>query len=293
MYLPEALQRDSIRRKEIKQAAAHERSRPKEGSPAERFFDSHFDLLQHPDPRQLHVSLLGKAVAAGVQARERTAVKVINKAAKIADEAHKNQTRQLSSDPYIVHPYRSAFLAIEFTEAMGIPITTELIVGAILHDTVEDNPNISEAYLFNEFKEHGVEFAKRVAGDAEALSRYTHGEKIETDEYIEKIKNAPSAATLLRRLIIKSSDRIDNLLDPARSPMMNDETDELWRKRTKIIKKTSNDLLPLLHSETPDMPIATEYLLGIVNRALHLSQATLDVDNFDPKQWKNYLPEAA
>lgn len=282
-----------ITRQEIRHAAQKELRRPKEYSRIERFFSLHFELLENHDPRNSHISLLGKSIAAGVQEREKKAVKIINRAARIATDAHKDQSRQLSDDPYILHPYRAAFLAVELAEAMGIPITTELVVGAILHDTIEDHPEMNEEYLYNQFKEFGHNFARRVAGDAEALSKYTGDVKLLPEAYVEKIRSAPTPATLLRRLIIKSSDRVDNLLDPPRSPRQGDETDLLRGKRQKIISKTREDLIPLLQEDTPYMPIRTDHLLKIVDTTMILAQATLDEEQFNPRQWQTYLPHAA
>lgn len=67
----------------------------------------------------------------------------ILRALKYAEEAHSeiNQLRKYSKSPYIVHPIRVAFGVFK---AKG---TTEEIIGALLHDVIEDTKRTREDLL--------------------------------------------------------------------------------------------------------------------------------------------------
>lgn len=59
-------------------------------------------------------------------------------AAKLfATQAHKGQVRKYTGDEYIVHPIAVAKIA---NDAMGDLSSPEVVIAALLHDTVEDTP---------------------------------------------------------------------------------------------------------------------------------------------------------
>ena len=272
-------------------AADQERSRPAEGTPQERLTDRQFDLLEVHDPHQLRITVLGTALASGVF-RERHAYKKIVHAADIAEFAHRDDVRKVTGDKYIVHSYRSALIAMELATAQGIPITTELVNGAILHDGGEDHPDIvSSPKLYLAFKRFGHDYAARIVDDARALNRNADGKQLSQEEYIQSLTTVTNPtspheipASLLRRLIIKTADRRDSLLDPPWHPRSEAEL----RLRKRIIGKTNDDLIPLLTEEYPTAPIQTGYLLGVINDGLAVSQTTLNQPDFDPKKWRAY-----
>jgi len=58
----------------------------------------------------------------------------LDKAIKFATKAHGKQKRKYTGEPYITHPI--AVMEI----VRGVPHTDEMLVAAVLHDTVEDTP---------------------------------------------------------------------------------------------------------------------------------------------------------
>lgn len=63
---------------------------------------------------------------------------LINKAIYYAKKYHGNQLRK-SGEPYYSHPLEVAYLFSEYVEKEELQYyTTDLIVTAILHDTIED-----------------------------------------------------------------------------------------------------------------------------------------------------------
>lgn len=61
--------------------------------------------------------------------------KVISEATMFAIQAHGDQRRKYTGEPYVVHPIHVADILEKEVEA-----TTEMLAAAILHDVVEDTP---------------------------------------------------------------------------------------------------------------------------------------------------------
>jgi hypothetical protein len=97
---------------------------------------------------------------------------------------------------------------------------------------------------------------------------------------------------LLRRYIIKTSDRVDNLLDPPFSPKTAEKDDPIRVKRKNIIEKTERDVLTLLLDQPPEMEVPTELLSSVVLTAVDLSDATLNTTDFSSDTWEDYLQAA-
>jgi len=142
-------------------------------------------------------------------------------------EAHKIQRRKFADQPYLVHPLRVALLSIDLAQAMGEKVTTELVLGALMHDTIEDSPRFGEngkggavfkketvKSLFATWSLFGVK-AEAIAADADAFDHNTALEdgKVNDAKYYDKLKHW-LRKVFVRRQIIKAADRIDNLLDP-------------------------------------------------------------------------------
>ena len=56
----------------------------------------------------------------------------IEKAKKFAEWAHSDQKRKYTNEPYIMHPIAVAKIVA------SVPHTTDMLIAALLHDTVED-----------------------------------------------------------------------------------------------------------------------------------------------------------
>jgi (p)ppGpp synthase/HD superfamily hydrolase len=60
--------------------------------------------------------------------------KIYRRAIAFATEAHGSQVRKYTGEPYINHPIAVAEIV------QSVPHTEEMVIAAILHDTVEDTP---------------------------------------------------------------------------------------------------------------------------------------------------------
>lgn len=83
---------------------------------------------------------------------------LIDKAIAFATEAHAGVPRKGKDIPYILHPMETAAIVASMTTESTV------IAAAILHDTVEDNPDITLAVIEREF---GSQVSKYVAAESE------------------------------------------------------------------------------------------------------------------------------
>jgi len=124
---------------------------------------------------------------------------MIEKAKKVAEEAHKGKVRKFSGEPYIVHPLSVANIVENHKGSHRIK---ELVTAAILHDTLEDT-HLTEKELEEMFSELTVSLVKELTTDEEERNRL--GKNV----YLaKKMINMSGWA-----LVIKLADRLDNL-DP-------------------------------------------------------------------------------
>ena len=262
--------------------------------------DSHIELLQEPD-----VGILAEQLLDFARANPQLDPTLITKTMGIAGIAHLDQLRIFTGQKYILHPLRVAFLSINLAQAMDVAVTNELIVGALLHDTIEDTPTsktrilrrrkplFTEKSLRNKFLAgFDEQVAREIAADSEALNHNTvkrHG-TVNSEKYVHKITKNADESVMLRRRIIKAADRIDNLLDPLVLPdgfeSRSDNLSVKFRRsrisyidRTKDPKHLMRRLLP-----------AGSFLDLTVQTAGELSRQTLRHTDFNPSQWKKTMP---
>jgi GTP pyrophosphokinase len=120
------------------------------------------------------------------------------RAFRVADEFHEGQFR-LSGDPFITHPLEVAVILAE----MGMDPTT--IIGALLHDTVED----TEASLEDLKEGFGEEVAEIIDGLTKiAKISFKSTEAAQAENYR---KMMVAMARDVRVIIIKLADRLHNM----------------------------------------------------------------------------------
>ena len=103
----------------------------------------------------------------------------INHAFEFARVAHQGQRRK-SGEEYIIHPISVAEIVA------SLELDTDSICAALLHDTVEDCPNVNTELIKKEF---GTAVAEMVDG----LTKLVNIPFEETDEYVKKIADAATA----------------------------------------------------------------------------------------------------
>jgi (p)ppGpp synthase/HD superfamily hydrolase len=149
---------------------------------------------------------------------------LINKAIYWAKKYHGEQKRK-SGEPYYSHPLEVAYI---FAENIILEdkkyFTTDLIITAILHDTIEDT------LLTKAMIEQG--FNQSVANNVEDLTRIKTDKKLTAGETLEVIYPQNKKGILY----IKIFDRLHNLQTIGFVPEI---------KRNKVIEETIKYFIPL------------------------------------------------
>ena len=146
-------------------------------------------------PEQLYQELIQSVV----RYHPSTDISMIEKAFRVAMEAHKDQFRK-SGEPYIIHPICVAIILAE------LELDKESIVAGLLHDVVEDTPISTEdvAKLF------GEEVALLVDGVTKLGQLSYSADKV--DEQAENLRKMFLAmAKDIRVILIKLADRLHNM----------------------------------------------------------------------------------
>lgn len=113
---------------------------------------------------------------------------------------HAGQTRRVSDEAYVAHPIRVFQTLKSYTEDETILVT------ALLHDTLEDCPEVTYSLLLEDFGE-------KVANNVRALSNDpSEVRRLGKSRYLcEKIKTLT-----LEQLWVKLADRLDNMRESPR-----------------------------------------------------------------------------
>ena len=133
-------------------------------------------------------------------------ISMIEKAYRVASEAHKDQRRK-SGEPYIIHPLHVAIILAD------LEMDKETIVAGLLHDVVEDTV-MTEEQIAQEF---GAEVAQLVDGVTKLANiPLSSGSGSESDARLEMQaenlrKMFLAMAKDIRVIIIKLADRLHNM----------------------------------------------------------------------------------
>lgn len=199
----------------------------------------------YQDPEQLYQALVARVR----KYHPSTDISMIEKAYKIAKEAHKDQVRK-SGEPYIIHPLWVGIILAD------LEMDKETIVAGMLHDTVEDTVMTLEDVE----REFGPEVALLVNGVTKLGQLSYSQDKLEVQaENLRKMFLA--MAKDIRVIIIKLADRLHNMrtlefMIPAKQQEKARETMDIYApiaQRLGISKiKTELDDLALKYSQ-PDV----------------------------------------
>lgn len=152
------------------------------------------------------------------QGRSLVDVKQVKKAICYAKKYHKGQLRH-SGEPYYSHPIAVAYMVSDYL------FRTDMLVTAILHDTLEDTELTKEQII--------QEFGWKVANQVMNLTRIKEdGSKISSSEIVKDLRSSGRDDILL----IKLFDRLDNIRTIYYKPNL---------KIKKAIKETMEDFIPV------------------------------------------------
>ena len=130
----------------------------------------------------------------------------IKQALDFATEAHKGVFRKSGDNrPYVSHPIQVATLIQEYH-----PENENAIIGALLHDTVEDCENINFKVIEDTFGEDIKNIVRDITDDESDLQNLPKDElkKVRRQRQVDNLKNICSEAR-----IIRLGDKISNTVD--------------------------------------------------------------------------------
>lgn len=169
---------------------------------------------------------------------------MIDRAVEFATKAHEGQFRKGTKRPYIVHPIEVGDIVASMTTDV------EVISAAILHDTIEDCKNVTEAMLSESFSPR---VAKMVVQESEDKSKTWLERKGAT---IEHIRHASTEVKM-----IGLADKLSNMRDIDRDyPIIGEELWSRFRMKDKdTIGWYYKGIRDALKSEFKEFPAFKEY----------------------------------
>ncbi len=122
---------------------------------------------------------------------------VLSRAIAFAAEKHKLQTRKGGAIPYIVHPMEAAAITATMTDDMLV------IAASMLHDTVEDCPDVTMDVIENSF---GAHIADLVAFETEEKTENaSESWRARKEDGLKRLKDADE-----EHLIVALADKLSN-----------------------------------------------------------------------------------
>jgi (p)ppGpp synthase/HD superfamily hydrolase len=151
---------------------------------------------------------------------------IIDKAKDFAQEMHVGQSRKVSKQPYIIHPYRV------FQTAVANGYSKDIQLVALLHDTYEDAPN----------KSYAEEKIKSLFGNKIWLfvKLLSHDSGTDYENYLLQLAKRSNIA-----LTVKLLDMIENLKDnpsPKQKSKYSSSLLYLLNNNVKIDKKLETQI---------------------------------------------------
>ena len=165
----------------------------------ENVSDENLKRLNEPEAPKDPEELYAKLIAMIRETRPTDDYSIIERAYKLAKDAHKDQKRK-SGEPYIIHPIEVAMILVD----LGMDLET--VAAGILHDVVEDTD-----ITLDELREiFGDDLAELVDGVTKLTQIKYTSDKVEIQaENLRKMLLA--MAKDIRVIIIKLSDRLHNM----------------------------------------------------------------------------------
>ncbi len=143
--------------------------------------------------------LLNELISLNEKVKQPIDMYEVKKCIYYAKKYHSSQMRQ-SSEPYYSHPIEVAYMLAQYT-ALELPqyFRTDMIVTALLHDTIEDTQLTEKmiAYIFG----------SQVASQVQDLTRVKPHGKISSAEMVEMLYKEKKHDVLL----VKLFDRLHNI----------------------------------------------------------------------------------
>ena len=165
----------------------------------EKEFHSGDDAIRETQDFEKPEKLYAELIESVHKYHPSTDITLIEKAYRIADQAHKEQVRK-SGEPYIIHPLYVAIILAE------LELDKETIVSGLLHDVVEDTVMTKEEIA----AQFGDEVALLVDGVTKLGQLSYDADKVEIQaENLRKMFLA--MAKDIRVILIKLADRLHNM----------------------------------------------------------------------------------
>ena len=182
-------------------------------------------------------------------------IESVKKAIFYARKYHGTQMRK-SGEPYYSHPIEVAHILAEYSAKENVKFyRTDLIITAILHDTIEDTE------LTKEMIE--IIFDENIANNVADLSRIKFDKKISAGETLNVMFNKHKKDVLY----VKLFDRLHNIRTIGSLPQ---------DKIQKIVEETVKCFLPL--TAYLEMPNIEEALYLMCLKALYVNRTDKDGD---------------
>lgn len=177
-------------------------------------------------------------------------VTMIYKAIKFAEAKHDGQVRKGSNLPYVTHPINVSYLLAKFKQSKNLE---ELMVAAILHDTIEDT-NTTFIEIATEFSPLVASLVLELTSDEKEIKR------VGKREYLKKKMIGISNYGLVLKLV----DRLSNIMDKPWKKYI-EETEEImaYISEKRTLTKTQTAIVAEILSVTKKWKEDHEIFSGV------------------------------